>query len=178
VSKASADEEGKIKEVIRTLYSQDEKSLQCRQKDGSVDNKLIKVPKKFFSSDFMARYQSLCFAETDFFISFDIRTAENNIYLFKDSKASVSNLRIGPPSIRGRRAVVTATYDLDEFSFKDWGNFSKLKMVKQGENWKIDDIELGGKGEDRESITSLRSITSLKKYIDENVKKSRKGRAE
>lgn len=177
VSNASADEAEKIKSVVREFYSQDEKELQCRRKDGSVDGDLIKIPKRFFSSGFMAHYRPVCLGEVDFVLSFDIRTADNGIYLYEDSKASFSNLRIGTPSISETGAIVTATYDLDEFSFKEWGNFTKLKMVKDGDNWKVDDIELGGKGKDRESITSLRSIKSLKKYIDENVAKNLKGKS-
>ena len=157
---ASADESQRIKGVAKDFYSQNEKALQCRRKDGSVDDNLIKVPKQFFSDGFMEHYQPVCLGRVDFFISFDIRTADNGIYLYEDSKASFSNLRIGAPSISGTSALITATYDLEEFSFKDWGNYAKLKMVKQGGNWKIDDIELGGKGEDRESITSLKSIKS------------------
>jgi hypothetical protein len=172
-SNASAGEEEKIKVVVKDFYSQDEKALQCRRKDGSVDGNLIRVPERFFSSDFMVHYRSICLGEVAFVFSFDIRTADNSIYLYEDSKASFSDLRVGTPIINGTRAIVMTTYDLDEFSFKDWGNFTKLKMVKQSEGWKVDDIELGGKGEDRESITSLKSIKSLKKYIDENVKKSR-----
>lgn len=175
ISSASANEEERIRDTVKHFYSQNEKALQCRKNDGAVDNDLIRVPRQFFSSDFMAHYQPVCLGEVDFVISFDIRTADNGIYLYNDSRASFSNLRIGTPSISGAGAIVTATYDLDEFSFKEWGNFAKLKMIKQGEVWKVDDIELGGKGEDRESITSLKTIKSLKKYIDDNVEKSRQG---
>jgi hypothetical protein len=122
----------------------------------------------------MMYYREVCLGKADFIISFDIRTADNGIYLYDESKASFSNLHIGNPSISGDRAVVTATYDLDEFSFKEWGNFTRLIMVRQGGSWKVDDIELGGRGQDRESITSLKSIKSLKKYIDESVRKSRR----
>jgi hypothetical protein len=168
----SASEEEKVERLIKILYLQSEKALQCRKKDGGVDGKLIKVSKKFFSSDFMTHYRPVCLSEVDFVISFDIRTADNGIYLYKDSKATFSNLRIGTPIIKGAAAAVVATYDLDEFSFKDWGNFTKFTLVKQGGDWKIDDIELGGQEGERESITSLRSIKSLKKYIDENVEAS------
>lgn len=173
---ANASEEGDIERLVRGFYLQNEKSLQCRNKDGAVDTGLIKIPQNFFSKNFMMHYRAICLGEVDFVFAFDIRTADNEIYLYEDSKASFSNLRIGAPSIIGNRATVTVVYDLDKFPFKDWGNFTKLKMVKQGGDWKIDDIELGGEGKDRESITSLLVIKSLKKYIDENIKKSSHGK--
>jgi hypothetical protein len=167
---ATAAEGEEIRSVVKNLYLQNEKELQCSKMDGSVDESLIKIPLHFFSRNFMSYYRSACLNERNFSISFDIRTGENGIYTYKDSRASVSNVHIGDPSINGAKATVVVTYDLDQFSFKEWGNFARYRMVKEEGVWKIDDIELGGSGSDRESITSLPSIKSLKAYIAENVK--------
>jgi hypothetical protein len=48
---------------------------------------------------------------------------------------------------------------------------AKYLCPSRGEVWKIDDVELGGTGTDRASVTSLPSIKSLVRYIDENVAK-------
>lgn len=171
VSIAHASDSDEIRALVQHLYSENEKFLQCRRQDGSVDEKLIKIPNRYFSEDFMRRYQPVCLGRSGALIVFDIRTGDNGIYMYKDSKASLSNVSIGLPDIRGEGAVIRATYDLEDVSFKDWGNFSKFHVIKEKGRWKIDDIELGGKGEDRESMTTLKSIKSLKSYIDERARK-------
>lgn len=167
-SVAHADDNVEIKTLIKNLYGENEKALQCRGNDGAIQPGLIKMPLKYFSKDFIQHYRAFCVGQG--FIGFDIRSGEQGIYLYKDSTATISNLHIGQPNISGMRAVVRATYDLEVASFKDWGNFSKYQMVKEQDRWRIDDIELGGVGEERESITALENIKSMKQYLAKKEK--------
>lgn len=168
LSVAHADDNVEIRTLIKKLYGENEKALQCRGTNGAIDPGLMKVPMKYFSKDFIRHYRVICVGQG--LITFDIRSAENSIYFYKDSTATISNLRIGQPTISGTSAVVRATYDLEVASFKEWGNFSKYHMVKEQNGWRIDDIELGGVGEERESMTGLENIKSMKQYIAKKEK--------
>lgn len=175
-SNAGAGDLGDIKNLATAFFATNERALQCRNKEGSVDPRIIDIPKKLFSSDFMRHYEPVCLAKVDYGFIFDIRTGNPGIYQFDDSQTKFSGLKIAPPIVTAQSATVRATYDLEDASFKEWGNYTLLKLKKEGEHWKIDDIQLGGTGKDRESVTGLESIKSLKDYIDQKLAETTKRR--
>jgi hypothetical protein len=173
---AKEADDAAIKETIQSFYSANEKSLLCYTQEGGIDASLIRVPRAFFSQDFMDRYRSVCLGKAGFVLSFDIRTGDPDIFIVRGYRPVVRKIIIGTPSIDGPRATVKVTYDLERAPFKEWGNFSKYKFVKEDGKWKIDDIQLGGTGQDRESLTAMPSIPSLRQYIDDNIRKVEKKR--
>jgi hypothetical protein len=174
----NADDLGDIGKVVQRFYSTNERTLQCRTKDeDAVDEALIRVPESLFSNEFFSIYRIICLRnDSNIYIPFDIRTGDPQMHVSNDSKVQVSKISIGKPVMNPGKAIVRITYDLDIASFKQWGNFTDLKFVNEAGRWRIDDIQLGGSGADRNSYTGLIEIKSLKKYLKDEIVKSKKAK--
>jgi len=173
---SKADDLSDITQVVQRFYSVNERMLQCRTKDeDEFDEKLIYIPQGLFSKDLFSFYSVIC-VRNDSNIStwFDIRTGDPGIHVTRDWRDSISNIRIGKPILSSKGNIVRVTYDLEGASFKQWGNFTDLKFVKEEGRWRIDDIEIGGSGVDRNSYTALVELKSLKKYLKDEIAKWKK----
>lgn len=176
VSATNAAEVDRVRTTIQSLYAANEKSLLCYTQEDGIDPKLIKIPERFFSKRFMDHYRPVCLGKSDFQLGFDIRSGDPNIFILRGYRSVITKLDIGKPLVDGPAASVKVTYDLEGIPFKAWGNFARYKLVREGDAWKIDDVELGGTGAERESMTGLPSIPSLTSYIDANVAKAEAGK--
>lgn len=173
---AYADNKQEIKQLIQSLYRVDVSELLCRDSEDSQNGKLIVVPERYFSNDFMKYYGEIC-KNTPAYkhwngISFDPRTGQNDVQMAPNNGPPLSdftNLKIGQPRITGNQATIRTIYDLPVATYQEYGNFTIFALIKENGQWKIDDIELGGhdldKYNQRESMTGLRAIKSLKQYI-------------
>ena len=168
-----ADDKVEINGLVSLLYKEDVKALLCSRPEGGKDIQLITVPEKYFSLDFMKYYYSVCEGTAGWLT--DPRTSETGLYA-KGSKAEFTNLTIGQPKITVNRATIRTTYDLPVASYEEYGNYTVFKLIKENDQWKIDDIELGGHDMDRynkrESMTALISYKSVKQYIKKSLKEA------
>ena len=172
---AHADENANAKQLIQNFYQEDVKALLCHNPDGEQNKSLVIVPERYLSTDFMLYYRRVCVNLASDWVG-DIRTGEPESYSYAYSKAGFTNLNIGQSKIKGSRATIRATYDLPQATYGQYGNFTLFKLIKENDQWKIDDIELGGHDMDRynkrESMTALISYKSVKQYIKKSLKEA------
>ena len=178
-----ADEQAEINQLVSRLYTEKVRPLSCSDANGKTSSKLILVPERYFSSELMKYYRPVCLdlitdSNGSLIWPRDIRTSEFDPYHYSDSEAGFTNLNIGQPKITGNRATIRTTYDLPVASYKTYGNYTVFKLIKESGQWKIDDIELGGRDPDkdytRESVTGLVSYKSVKQYIKKSLKEAEK----
>jgi len=177
-AQGKADDLSDIRQVAQKFYSLNERTLQCRTtEEDNFDESLIHIPESLFSKELFSFYRVICERNnSDIFIHFGLRTGDPSVHIQKDWKDSISNIRIEKPVLSSKGNFVRITYDLDSASFKQWGNFTELKFVREESKWRIDDIQIGGTGRDRESYTGLVELKSLKKYIKSEIAKWEKSR--
>ena len=176
-AKSSSDQKDLI-HIVQKLYTEDAKVLLCRDPNGDLNEKLIAFLRSYFSNDFMKYYIERCFTR-NLIPNWDIRTNQSNLFSFSDSKADFTNLKIEQPIVSENAARVRARYDLPDFPYKDNGYFAMYSFVKEDGQWKIDDIELGGKefGEEGYDGYGVPFIESMKELIKERlIKKGRKNK--
>jgi hypothetical protein len=167
-----ADDQQDIQHLIQNLYSEDVKPLVCADLNGDRNTKIVAVPERYFSNDFMKYYLPVCENLLTDWLG-DPRTGEQDSYSYADSQAGFTNLSIEQPKVKGNHARIRTTYDLPVAGFKEYGNFTVFTLIKDNGQWTIDDIELGGhdldKYNERESMTGLRVIKSLKRYLKKGL---------
>ena len=177
VIQAHANEQGEIKQLVANLYTEKVNAFYCWNADGEFDKKLITVSQSYFSSDFMKYYESVCLKHPSIWLN-DIRTGGMGFQDDPDAKIDFTNLNIGQPKITGNSATIRTTYDLPVASYESYGNYTVFKLIKESGQWKIDDIELGGRDPDkdytRQSVTGLVSYKSVKQYLKKSLKEAAK----
>ena len=120
----SPDAQPEPKQIIQKLFTEDAKALLCRDPSGDENRQLIKMLMNYFSNDFMKYLSEICLKENSVWMD-DIRTGQNELFMFPDSKAEFKNLKIEKPLIKANTARVRAIYDLPYGKYKDFGVFSK-----------------------------------------------------
>lgn len=173
-----ADDASDVRQLAQQFFSYDERALQCRTKDeDALDEKLIDIQKSLFSEELIKFYSVVCLRNgNNIYIPFDIRTGDPQMHVSGDSQVFVSKIHIGDPHIISQQGSIRINYDLDIASFKQWGNFTDLTFVKEGNKWRIDDIQLGGSGKERDSYTGLIELKSLKQFLKDEIIKSKNTR--
>lgn len=175
IQQAYADDRQDIKQLIQNLYSEDAKALLCSDPNGEQNEQLIAVSGRYISSDFMKYFKQVCLNHPSVWLK-DIRTGQAGLFSYDDSKAEFTSLNIEQPRIKGKQARIRTTYDLPVASYKEYGNFTVFKLIKENDQWKIDDIELGGhdydENNEREVMTGLQVIKSLKQYLKKGLEEA------
>lgn len=173
---AYADDQQVARQLIQNLYKEDVNTFFCWDSKGDIDKQRLVVSKRYFSSDFMRYYEPVCTRHSSIWLD-DFRTGQNDIFMNNGpAETAFTNLKIGQPKIVGSQATIHTTYDLPVATYKEYGNFTVFKLVKENAQWKIDDIELGGhdmdKYNERESMTGLHTYKSVKQYIKKSLKEA------
>ena len=176
---AYADDRGDINQFIKNLYQEKVNAFYCWDANGEFDKRLLSVSQSYLSIDFMKYYEIVCLRHPSVWLK-DIRTSGVGFQDDPDEKSEYLNINIGQPKITGNNATIRTTYDLPVASFKSYGNYTVFKLIKESGQWKIDDIELGGRDPDkeytRESVTGLVSYKSVKQYIKNSLKEAEKNK--
>ena len=172
IAQAHADDQQEVKQLIQKLYKEDVKALLCVDQNGERNEQLLTVSARYFSVDFMKYYRQICINRLSDSHGYalwasDPRTGQSGLFLFADSKAEFSNLRIGNLKITGNHAQIRVTYDFPDFSHKTYGNFTVFTLIKENGQRKIDDIELGG--HELDVGPDARPTKSLKQHIKKGL---------
>lgn len=163
-----ADDRSDINQLITDFHQRSTNELLCLDAEWQLNREIGARFSEYFSAPFSQIYRQIC---TSVSLRFDPRYGDspyisNNYDDFVQNRRKVSRLKLSPPQIKGSRATVRVTYDHGEGSFSRLGNFIHYNLIKERNNWRIDDIAIGGNDI---RCDGLRCFSSLRKELEEMI---------
>jgi hypothetical protein len=162
----------------RELFKEDRRSLICRNKTTGWLQAGTSIPKKYFSTDLVKYFYITCGAlepkitsliGTDFIDGESLASCNDSEIPEDQWKPCVRDYLFESPSISDKKAIVKVRYHL-----VDWRKlYTKLYFVREGDSWKVDDIEVWGDakgfGSDPGNEGNGSSFRSLKTLLKRQV---------